>query len=253
MKSYNEVTNNLLERRTRYVLEQNIKKKRIIGVITSLSCCCLVALFCFGIWQSGILGNKSPIKLGNAFVGNNSEQQTANPNGLEKTDKTIPIAAEWVESYNNLEELYSEADFIVYANVLENPENIDKGLGFTETKIKIKEVLKGEIPAKEIVVVENGQINPDGTEYSVEGIPLLKKNMKVILFLFKNYQYYEDSQNKEFAYHVLAPLPGKFIFDKDMKLHYFSELLTDSSNLPVSELEKYSGFTYEEFKKELSK
>ncbi|MBR4950179.1 MAG: hypothetical protein IKZ25_05320 [Clostridia bacterium] len=171
----------------------------------------------------------------------------------EKTNSNTAMLTEWKRDFSNIKELYSNSDFVVYADVIGNPQNIDKGHGFTETKIKIKEVLKGEISQKEISVIEDGLVNADGTDYSIEGIPLLKKNMRVILFLFKNYEFYGENQTKKFAYHVIAPLPGKFIFDKDMKLHYFSELLTDSSNLPVSDLEKYSGFTYEEFKKELSK
>lgn len=52
MKSYEEVTNNLLERRDRYVVEQNRKRKRMMGAATSLCCCCLVAIMGFGVWQS---------------------------------------------------------------------------------------------------------------------------------------------------------------------------------------------------------
>ena len=52
MKSYEEVTNNLLERRDRYVAEQNRKRKRMMGATISLCCCCLVAFIGFDVWQS---------------------------------------------------------------------------------------------------------------------------------------------------------------------------------------------------------
>lgn len=52
MKSYEEITNNLLERRDRYVVEQSRKRKRMMGAATSLCCCCLVAIMGFGVWQS---------------------------------------------------------------------------------------------------------------------------------------------------------------------------------------------------------
>ena len=52
MKSYEEVTNNLLERRDQYVAEQNRKRKRMMGAATSLCCCCLVAFMGFGVWRS---------------------------------------------------------------------------------------------------------------------------------------------------------------------------------------------------------
>ena len=43
MKSYDELTNDLLERRDRYVADQKKKRKRVMGVATSLCCFCLVA------------------------------------------------------------------------------------------------------------------------------------------------------------------------------------------------------------------
>lgn len=59
MKNYEEVTNDLLERRNRYVVEQKRKKKRVTEIITSLCCVCLVALVGIGVWQSGILTDKN--------------------------------------------------------------------------------------------------------------------------------------------------------------------------------------------------
>lgn len=102
MKSYEEVTNNLLKRRDRYVMEQNRKRKRMMGAATSLCCCCLVSFMGFGIWQSGMLRSEPPVTLDSSVVGNNSdndrvEQQPANsnggtsqnPNNLEQTENTV--------------------------------------------------------------------------------------------------------------------------------------------------------------------
>lgn len=181
-------------------------------------------------------------------------QQTLSPNEIyypEKTDKNASMMVEWNVEYNNLKDLYNSSDFIVYADVIENPINIDKGLGFVKTKIRINEVLKGEISEEEIYIYEDGQVNDDGTDYSVEGIPLLKKNMKAVLFLFKNPELESDNPNKDFAYHVNVPLPGKFLFDNNMKIHHCRELLEDSSNIPATDFEKFSNQTYEEFKQEI--
>ncbi len=56
MKNYDELTNDLLERRNRYVTDQKRKRKTVISVATSLCCVCLVALLGIGVWQRGILG-----------------------------------------------------------------------------------------------------------------------------------------------------------------------------------------------------
>ena len=61
MKNYDELTNDLLERRNRYVTDQKRKRKTVISVATSLCCVCLVALLGIGVWQGGMLNSQSPI------------------------------------------------------------------------------------------------------------------------------------------------------------------------------------------------
>ena len=60
MKSYEEITNSLLERRDRYVVEQNRKRKKVMGVVTPVCSFCLVALLGLGVWQSGMFGMMPP-------------------------------------------------------------------------------------------------------------------------------------------------------------------------------------------------
>lgn len=60
MKNYDELTNDLLERRDRYVADQKKKRKRVMCVATSLCCFCLVALLGFGMWQGGMFNTTPP-------------------------------------------------------------------------------------------------------------------------------------------------------------------------------------------------
>lgn len=60
MKNYDELTNDLLERRDRYVADQKKKRKSLMGVATSLCCLCLVALLGFGMWQGGMFNTTPP-------------------------------------------------------------------------------------------------------------------------------------------------------------------------------------------------
>ena len=53
MKNYDELTNDLLERRDRYVANQKKRRKSVLGVATSLCCFSLVALLVFSVWQGG--------------------------------------------------------------------------------------------------------------------------------------------------------------------------------------------------------
>ena len=60
MKNYDELTNDLLERRDRYVADKKKKRKSLMSVATSLRCLCLVALLGFGMWQGGMFNTTPP-------------------------------------------------------------------------------------------------------------------------------------------------------------------------------------------------
>ena len=60
MKNYDELTNDLLERRDRYVADKKKKRKSLMSVATSLCCLCLVALLGFGMWQGGMFNTTPP-------------------------------------------------------------------------------------------------------------------------------------------------------------------------------------------------
>lgn len=81
MKNCDEMVNSLLERRDRYATEQKRKRKVITRTVTSMCCVCLVALFRFGVPESGLFDTTPPVTNGNVthFPNNYS------PNGSEKT------------------------------------------------------------------------------------------------------------------------------------------------------------------------
>ena len=83
MKNYDELTNDLLERRNRYVTDQKRKRKTVISVATSLCCVCLVALLGIGVWQGGMLNSQSPISLDDSTV--IGEKDYINPDGFDNS------------------------------------------------------------------------------------------------------------------------------------------------------------------------
>ena len=88
MKNYDETTNGLLDRRDRYVAEQKKKRKRVMGVATSLCCFCLVALLGFGMWQGGMFDAKPPITLDDSI--NIGDKDYINPDELDNSQSTTP-------------------------------------------------------------------------------------------------------------------------------------------------------------------
>ncbi|MBR5322445.1 MAG: hypothetical protein IKU48_02730 [Clostridia bacterium] len=83
MKNYDELTNDLLERRDRYVADQKKKRKKVMGIATSLCCFCLVALLGFGMWQGGMFSSKAPITLDDSI--NVGEKDYIEPDELDKS------------------------------------------------------------------------------------------------------------------------------------------------------------------------
>lgn len=62
MKSYDELTKDLLERRDRYEALQKQKKQKIKRIATSLCCFVLVGLLVLGVWQGGLHQAVTPVQ-----------------------------------------------------------------------------------------------------------------------------------------------------------------------------------------------
>ena len=88
MKNYDELTNDLLERRDRYVADQKKRRKRVMSVATSLCCFCLVALLGFGMWQGGMFDAKPPITLDDSI--NIGDKDYINPDELDNSQTSTP-------------------------------------------------------------------------------------------------------------------------------------------------------------------
>lgn len=53
MKNYDELTNDLLERRDKYFEEKQIERSKNVRIVVSVYSFCFALLLCFGIWQAG--------------------------------------------------------------------------------------------------------------------------------------------------------------------------------------------------------
>ena len=61
MKSYEEVTKDLLARRDRYVARQRENRKRLTGILTAMGCFSLVAVLGWNLWQEGMFPGQASI------------------------------------------------------------------------------------------------------------------------------------------------------------------------------------------------
>lgn len=92
MKNYEEITNDLLERRDRYITEQKKKRKRVISVAAPICCFCLASLLGIGVWNSGML-TISPITsdYNNTISQNHGEGDNPTP-GNQAGEQSNPPA-----------------------------------------------------------------------------------------------------------------------------------------------------------------
>lgn len=72
MKSYEEIANNVFERRDKYIVNKKRKKRIIINTITPILCCCIVLIVGFGLWENGMFSNNIPISDSSQNTSNNS-------------------------------------------------------------------------------------------------------------------------------------------------------------------------------------
>lgn len=104
MKSYDEVTNNLLERRDKYNATQRIKKKNMIRISSVLSCFIIVAVLGIGVWQGGWLDFSSlPIANPLAQEGSNTTSTNTNSTQENTTNQTTIPSTEQPTSIQNTE------------------------------------------------------------------------------------------------------------------------------------------------------
>ena len=103
MKNYDELTNDLLERRDSYVAEQKRKRKTAMRVATSFCSICLVALIGFGVWnisntQPTIVPDNSTNSVNDSVIKNDATKIPDNSmTDIPENDATKII---WADSAN---------------------------------------------------------------------------------------------------------------------------------------------------------
>jgi len=135
------------------------------------------------------------------------------PNNFEKNHI---IDADIYDPSDNLAELYTKSHAIVIAKVIDSYDvNYNNRLDFTCSDIKVEKVLKGSLQANQTINIEELGIRHEEYETSIAGVPLLKENMKVLLFLTEPSDVIQGFD----AYGVVDCVTGKFFYDNNKTIH----------------------------------
>ena len=91
MKNYDEITNELLERRDQFETEQRNRRKVMKRAIMPICCFCLVALLGIGLWQGNFFNSKPPITLDDSTI--IGEKDTIDDANVKKHKSVILLSS----------------------------------------------------------------------------------------------------------------------------------------------------------------
>lgn len=83
MKDYREVADDVFQRSEKIIADNRRRKNKIMKAGSMTVCFCLIALLGVGVWQSGVLSNMAPSRVGNVAMDNVSNTADI------KSDETI--------------------------------------------------------------------------------------------------------------------------------------------------------------------
>lgn len=204
MKSYEEIANNVFERRDKYIVNKKRKKRIIISIITPALCCCIVLITSFGLWKSGFFSNNIPVSessqnttdnsSNNSLVDNNQNSTTDNSNSSQDNNSSSNPSSNSSQGgfipdnstpSNPEEEIPSEPSDDTPSNIIPNNPPI------TETNYFIDSIDKINFySAKKII--NDTSLLPIGMSVSVFSAPNA-------VLLNNNYAEYPIDRNKVFT------------------------------------------------------
>ena len=138
---------------------------------------------------------------------------------------------------NSLEDLYEEADIVVLATVIKDDvaQYENNYISYCLSKVHVTSVYKGDIAINDKIVIREigGKIEKTTKEYSLDGVPLLHNDMRVLLFLRNE----AELPNGMKGHTICGEYQGKFIFDTKGMLHESAELGQDSFTV-INDMDK---------------
>lgn len=141
--------------------------------------------------------------------------------------KNLTMDAEFSHMHENLQDLYNDSSLIIIGDVIDEGE-IDPQYFYSAVSadVRINKIIKGDKNTGDIITIaEAGErdIEP-GKDWSVAGVPLLKKNMRVLLFLKESYPIGENKT----AYLVNTGYLGKYFYDNSGNIHSSAEFTDEA-------------------------
>ncbi len=139
MKNYEQITNDLLRRRDKYVAEQRKKKKRFVVATASMCCVCIAVLMGIGVWRGEGFNTATQIDPNYSISAGNEDDR--NNQTTQNQQGQMPTANDNSQSTNNpIVDNYDNNDFAkrIFA-INEIDSTMDAALKYLDPKLHYTE------------------------------------------------------------------------------------------------------------------
>lgn len=133
-----------------------------------------------------------------------------------------------MESPKDMNDLYEKAPYIIVCSILTDDTQIKYKdlIPMSISSAKIEKVLKGDLNVGDIINIQETGTRGDNVDISVGGTPLLRKGMKVLLFLSGSN---DIIMNGETSFGIQDCYYGKFFYDNSNVLYSAADYVNDGS------------------------
>lgn len=180
--------------------------------------------------------SKSDVQVNNSVQSQNKNFKDIHPEALtdgeiyfpSKKTAIISIEAD-MKVPESVSELYSNSKNIVVCDITEDTKSINYRniVNMEISSAKIVKVIKGDLKENETINIhETGTRKEDG-DISIGGTPLLRKNMRVLLFLLEPTDTIMDGET---SYGIAGCYYGKFFYDNGGTLYSAADYADDGSS-----------------------
>lgn len=211
--------------------------KRIFLIVISLFMCAAI-IGCSNtseeVKDTGIADENQPIAQGSDENKDEAVNKVYFPtDSITYNNIHATISSEYTP--DNFEDLYELAHSVVIGTVTKSDESItkeDSGLVISLADVLVSEVYKGPVNVGDTVSIEETGERTDTVDVSIGGVPLLRKDMKVLLFLTEPSNVIQGDKD---GYGIIGCYYGKMILNEQDTVHpasYFSsnaEIISDFS------------------------
>ena len=212
-----------------------MKTKRIAIPACMIAICLCIAFLCIIFTQQKLFDKETNVSISSAEI------------LLPEKNTQAGLEASLSKSYNNIQDLKNDSYAIVLGDVLLSDKSVryNDHVDLAISDVKIIECYSGNMNPGDIISIEETGVRDDQGDISIDGVPLLKKNMRVLLFLTEPNNVVQGDQ---MGYGIVGVYQGKFFVDQNDQI-YSSSLYSDHA---VSLIQWNDGDSIEKFKKEFS-